>query len=338
MHTTLSGLKGVARKAMVAGAAVGLVLSTSLPAFAAPSDASVTLSDPRVDQTSTYTVDLSTVDTGTNIGCFEVNFSANFDGTGDVTGMDTSSSTLDSQALLGGGFSVDNSQSAADTVRATNATATAPSATGTVVFGGITNGSTAETSYFATVTTYQTDSCSTEVESVVVQFVYTNGQQVSVTVEPSLNFDIAPVTSSTGVADGETTTVATTDGTIPFGSVTAGANGVAAHDLSISTNAQAGYNVDVRYTGTLTNASTDTISDVSGDGVAFPVGEGFGYHLSAGTDNWQQFSTSNENVMTSSVATSGSDTETVTYQVGIDTSTEAGTYTTTVIYTATPTY
>jgi len=341
MHSTFSSLKGFARNTAVAASAIGLVLSTALPAFAVPTDASVSLGDPRVDATSTYTVDLSTVDTGTAIGCFEVNFSTAFDGSDTVSNLDTSSSTLDSQALLGSGFAVDNTQSASNIVRATNATPATPSATGTVVFGSITNGDIADTSYFATITTYATDTCSTEVESVIVKFVYTNGQEVSVTVEPTLNFNLTGVSSSTAAADSENTSVTTTDGTIPFGAVTTASNGIAAHDLSISTNAQAGYNVHVRYSGALNNGLGDTITDVSGDGVTFPAAgnEAFGYNVVGGASDWQQFSASNEVVITSAAATTGGgDTAQVTYQVGIGSDTEAGTYTSTVIYTATPTY
>ena len=50
--------------------------------------------------------------------------------------------------------------------------------------------------------------------------------------------------------NGATTTVATTDGaSIPFGYVDSNTPAIAAHELSVTTNAQNGYQVTIRYNG-----------------------------------------------------------------------------------------
>jgi hypothetical protein len=240
-------------------------------------------------------------------------------------------------------------------LRATNATPVAPqSGSQTIVFGAVTNGSVANTSYFAVIKTYTTNSCATPSDTVTVQFVYTDGQQVSATVDPTLTFALAGVTSG-GTVNGATTNVTATTTTIPFGTITSATNKIAAQDLTVTTNAGNGYTVFARYTGALTSGGF-TISDLSGATNAAPTAfsaagtEAFGYTtndatLGTGTadrftnpaNRWAAFTTSNAEVAFNATGAT-SQTTRVGLQTGVASTTEPGTYSTTVIYTATPIY
>lgn len=248
----------------------------------------------------------------------------------------------------------------AGTVKVTYATGETPaSATSrTLVLTGITNGSVAETGYFAQFSTYGNTDCSTSpIDTGVSTFIYTTGQAVSLTVDPALAFTIDAVASSQTV-NGATTTVTTTDGTIPFGTITTSANGVAAHDLTVTTNAGSGYTVYTRYTQAPTNGShsiTDlaTYTNLAPGSFSSAGTEAFGYTtndttLSTAGDGanrfttpasqFAAFTTSNAEVAYSGAAVA-SDVIRVGYQVGISGTTPAGVYnTSTVIFTATPAY
>jgi len=332
---------------------VALNLSMPVANAAELSNASVSLSDSRPSETNvTYTSTFSNV-SSTSIQCITLDFNTAADGTGTVpTGMDTTSATLNSSStyITPANWTVDATTNG--TVKLTYTTGEAGT-NGTVILDGITNGSTADTGYFLRFNTYSDSSCTTQVDHSTVMFIYTNGQLVSLTVDPTLSFSISSVASGQSV-NGATTNVATTTTTVPFGTVTTSTDVVAAHDLSVTTNATNGYTVYTRYTGPLTNGSGATIDNVTGSNAtpaSFDTGEAFGYTtndatLSAspvdrfttgGGDKWAAFTTSNAEVAYASSAVDNETTR-VGYQVGISGTTEAGTYTTTVVYTATPTY
>lgn len=328
---------------------LSLFFTASSYVNAAPTNSSLELGDSRPSETTSYTFDTSTMDTGTTINCIELDLGTAEDGTGAITGLDTSSSTLSSSTLItAGNWTVSNANSADHKLQITYTTGETPSASGNIAWGSVVNGSTADTSYYGVFTTYADDTCDTEVESTTVQFIYTSGQEVSLTVDPTFSFTVAGVGSGMSTNNGETTNVATTSTTIPFGQVTDTTNGIAAQDLTISTNAQGGYNIYTKYTGQLENSTGDTIDDHTGTN-ASPTAmtadtstEEFGYS----TDNLARFATSlyagytttNGEVANNASATSGSETSRISIQSGIATATEAGTYNSTVIYTAVPTY
>ncbi len=332
---------------------VALSLSMPTAQAASLSDGSVSLSDSRPSQTNvTYTSSFQNV-SATSIQCIELNFNTVASGTGSVpTGMSTTSATLNSSStyITPANWTVDATTNG--TVKLTYATGESGT-DGNIILDGITNGSTVDTGYFLRFTTYSDSSCTTAVDNATIMFIYTNGQLVSLTVDPTLSFSVASVASGQTV-NGATTNVATSTTTIPFGTVTTSTDVVAAHDLTVTTNATNGYTLYTRYTGQLTNGSGATIDDVSGTNAtpaSFDTGEAFGYttndatlssapvdrFTSSGGNKWASFTTSNAEV---AYADSAVDTDTtrVGYQVGIAGTTEAGTYTTTVVYTATPTY
>lgn len=342
-----------------------LVLPKQVAYAATLTTGSVTLSDPRPDQTSVqYDIDFSGVTTS-SIQCISVVFSDASTGGSVPSGMDTTSAAFDATSDFvptPASWTVDAATNG--TVEMTYGTSETPASASnrTVVLTGIDNGDTADTTYFVQFNTFNNTDCSSSpVDTGVVAFIFTEGQLVTVVVEPTLDFTINAVGSSQSV-NGDTTTVATTSTTVPFGTASASTNAVAAHDLNLSTNATNGVTVYARYTGDLTNGATDTITDHTGTNAApssFPAAgsEAFGYTtedstLGTGTaDRFTNPAGGYASFETSGTATTAQGDEVfydagtvdnvttrVGYQVGIAGSTEAGTYTTTVIYTALPTY
>jgi hypothetical protein len=242
----------------------------------------------------------------------------------------------------------------AGTVKVTFATGETPAGASarTLVLGGITNGSTAETGYFVQLSTYDNIDCVTSpLDTGVTTFIYTTGQAVSLTVDPALAFTVDLLAGSQ-VVNGVTTTVASTDGTIPFGTVTASANSIAAHNLTVTTNAGSGYSVYTRYTQAPTNGSHPIVdwtgSNATPTTFSAAGTEAFGYTTNStslsgsaarfSSAKFAAFTTTNAEVARSTAAVTSEVTK-VAYQVGISGTTPAGTYNnSTVIFTATPAY
>jgi hypothetical protein len=221
------------------------------------------------------------------------------------------------------------------------------------VLTGITNGSTAGTAYFVQFSTFNnTDCATTPVDNATIAFIYVNGQTVSATVDPTLTFTIAGVASGQTVVTGATTTVTSTSTTVPLGTLSTGANAIAAQDLTVGTNANSGYTVTAKYTAALASLSHN-MTDVTGTNAspaAFPGAgtESFGYTTNdtalgtgttgrfTGNTTWAKFTTSPLEVAYNAAAVS--ETTRIGYQAGIATTTAAGSYSTTVVFVATPTY
>lgn len=336
----------------------GILFLTLLPVLRvdALSDTSLSLSDPRTSQTSvTYTFDSSGFSTGTTIRCIDLILNTQADGGGSAVGT-TTAFTLDSSTVITAGSWTENT-SVNGRLRITFAGGQTPAASGDIVFGGITNGSTEGVNYFGIFTTYTDAACTggNEVDEATVAFIFTDGELVQLTIDPTLTFTVASVGSGQSV-NGATTTVASTATGIDFqNSVTFAAKGVSAHDLQVGTNATGGYSVYVRHTGQLSNGS-DNIANHTGTNAAptaFPAAgtEAWGYttqdsNLGSGTadrftnpaNRWAGFTTANEVVADNVSAPSGTETTRVGQQVGVAATTPAGTYQTTIIYTVASVY
>jgi hypothetical protein len=326
---------------------LGLVFWQAGPFFSAVlaanlTSGSVSLSDSRPSETGvTYTFDWSNVTT-TTIKCIEIEFATTTEGGTAPADLSLASVSANSSSTYVSGLNTWTKGGSSGLVTFTNETG-ATGGSGTVVLDDVVNGSVAETGYYAIFNTYGNADCSTDlVDSGTVMFVYTDGQAVSMTVEPSLTFTVSAVGVGETV-NGVPTTAASTDGTIPLGTVTTETNAVVAHDLSVGTNGAGGYTVHIRYTGALAFGSEE-ITDHTGanaDPTDFPGAgvEAFGYTTDSefSSNKWAGFTTSNESVAT---AASGPASENfmVGYQAGISSTTASGNYTTTVILTATPTY
>jgi hypothetical protein len=340
---------------IIAAFMLTLALFPASTVNAALSSTSVSLSDPRPSATSQYTLTSSGFNTGQTIGCIEIDLGTSVDGSGSITGLSTASSTLVSQSITATGtWTVSNTGSANHQLRITNGTPVAPqSGSQTAVWGAVVNGNTADTGYYAKITTYTTNACSTPVDTLPVQFIYTNGTTVSASVDSTLTFAVAGTSSGT-TCNGATSNVVTTATTVPMGTVTTSTNKVGVQNLTVTTNAGNGYTVSARYSGQLASGS-NTIADHTGSNAsptAFSAAgtAAYGYttndsSLGTGTANrftstpnvWAAFTTSNAEVAYSNAAVS-SQTTCVGHQVGVGSTTPAGSYSTTAIYTATPVY
>lgn len=321
------------------------------------SSASLSLSDPRPGTTANYTFTASTVTTGA-IKCIKMVYADTVGG-----------STVPSGMVTNGASSIDTTNTnyvptpaswtlnkpANGTLTLTNVAGETPASAAArkVVINGITNGTTADTRYFLRFNTYNNTDCATSpVDSTIVEYIFTNGSTLSLTVDATLSFTVNAVASGQ-TCNGATSTQTSTATTIPFGTVTSAANSIVCQDLIAATNAANGYTIYIRYTAKPTNALNQTINDTSGTNAApaaFPAAgnEAYGYttndtSLGTGTAGrftsnvWAANTTSNSEVAYESAGVN-STTYRVGHEVGVSTTTRPGTYQTTVIYTCTPIY
>lgn len=346
--------------AIIAG--VILILAVLLPTTRANalSSSSLTLTDSRPSTSSSYTFDTSGLTTGSNIQCIQLDIGTAVDGTGDA-GLDLTSIALTSESISSGDtWTVGSVDGSTDQLRATaDAGGATPNASGNIVWGGIVNGSSADTTYFGLFETFNNVDCSTggPIDSAVVTLIFKAGALVSLTIDPTLTFTVAGVATSQTV-NGATTTVGSSATAIDFlNAVASGSPGVSAHDLTAGTNASGGYTLYIKHTALLTNGASDTITNWTGTNL-IPTGsfattaEAWGYttddatltavgdgvdRFTTPTNVWAGFSTSNEEVAYNGAAIA-SETTRVGHQVAVSSATEAGTYQTTVVYTAASTY
>jgi len=327
------------------------------------STTSLTLSDPRPSTASvSYDFQTSGVTT-TAIKCIRVEFDTAADGSGGKpTSLDITNAALSGTSdyiPTPASWSVSNNNTTGVSSITFGTGETPASASGrNVILTTITNGNTAGDDYFLIFNTYNNTDCSTSpVDSATIGFIYTNGQAVTVNVEGSLAFSVAGVAGN-GSATVNSATITngltTTSTTIPFGTVTSSANKIAAQDLTVSTNSTNGYTVYTRYTAQPTSGS-NTVDDHSGSNASPSVfsaagTEAFGYttedssltgtatrFTSSGGNKWAAFTTSNAELVYNAAAVSNQTTR-VGFQSGVSATTEPGSYTTTVVYTAVPVY
>jgi hypothetical protein len=177
--------------------------------------------------------------------------------------------------------------------------------------------------------------------------VTTSGVAASVQVDPSLTFAVANYGSAVN-GSGDSSPVSTTSTTIPFGDVAAGSTAWGSQTLTTSTNASHGYSIYVRSSGQMTDANSDTFRDQSGT-VGSPVSydgsssqSSFGFTsdsstVAMGSNLWAGLTTTNTAIDTQTSPQNNKALH-VEYKVEPSNTQQPGTYTTTVVYVATPTY
>jgi len=310
---------------------------------------SLTLGDSRPSQSTSYTFSASGFTTGTQIRCVQLRLNTAADGSGTVpTGLTHAAATVGSSTLVSG-FAADNTS--AGSLRATSATLTTPAASGNVVWNSVVNGSVADTTFYAILSTHVLQNCTgAAVDSTVVAFMYKDGALVSLTVDPTLTFTVAGVASAQTV-NGATTTVATTATAVDYArTATAATNGVSAHDVSVGTNG-GGFALYLKQSGNFAFGA-NIIDPWTGTNVAPSLisgtGEIWAYttqdsSLGGGTatrftsaSNWAGMPLTNELVADSSAT--GTQLTRVGHQLGIDSATPSGNYSTTLVYTAAGVY
>jgi hypothetical protein len=335
---------------------VTVMASVGSSEAASLSSASVALTDPRPAQVAGYNFSTSGVTLST-IKCIKAVFSDSTAGTVVPTGMVTTAASFDT---VGSNYMPTPSSWSLN--KTTNGTLTLIDAAGEtpasinarkVNFTGITNGTTADTRYFLKFTTYNNVDCvTTPIDSTVVDYIFTNGSTLSLTVDPTLSFSVNAVASGQS-CDGTVSTATSTATTIPFGSVTPAANSVVCQDLTAATNASNGFTIYARYTSRPTNSLGQTIADTAATNTApaaFPApgNEAYGYSTSDATlgtgtpgrfspGNWAAMSNTNAELAYEPSGVNAT-TYRVGHQVGVGLTTRPGTYVTTIIYTCTPIY
>jgi len=345
--------------------AAAIIPSQAAFAGSTMSNVSVAVSDPTPTAPSAsvaYTFTGTGV-TSTNIECIQVIIATTASGTTAPTGFSGASvavsagtSTLVNSS--GSGWSLATSGSQNNILQYTNSTGVTPSTlTGaTFVLTNLTNPTLADTAFFYQLSTYDNTNCSSSpVDNALSQFIVTNGSVVSFTVDATLSFTINAVSASTS-CDGTTTTSASTPTTIPFGSVTAASDAVVCQDLRAATNASNGYTIYLRDTGapqSLSNAIAGPPGS-NGSPAAFPAAgyEAYGYttndaalsttygasnRFTSPSQEWAAATTTNAEIAYQPSGVGITDYD-IAHQVGVSTTTHAGNYTTTIIYTCTPIY
>ena len=358
MHTTFNRLRKRVRSIVIAATASSMVLGNIASVGAQTlNTASLELSDPRTGQTNvTYTFDAANFNTGTAIECMQLELATTSAGGTAVTGIDTTGASFDASGTLVTETNWTEDFGTNGLLELTYATGETPAGNGTLVFTGIDNGSTDETTYFAILTTFSDDTCTTQVDDVVIAFIYADGQLVELTIDATLNFVVSGVAASALVNGATTTHLSDASGINYANDVTSSTNGVSAHDVAVTTNASNGYVVYIRHTGQLTNGASDTIDNhtgTNGTPSAFPAAgtESWGYttedatlnptadrFTTGGGDLWAGFTTTNQEVLYNAAAVPGTETVRVGHQVGVASTTEAGTYQTTIVYTVVATF
>ncbi len=287
------------------------------------------------------------------------------------TGFSPGTPTLASDNIAGTGRTVSDPDTSGIRFRVVVTTpATQATQTMQLTFTGVTNSTTTNTTFFARARTFS-DTGTTEIDSgqAASATLDTTSIAVSATVDANFSFSIAAV-SSGGNFNGGTgnVNVTSTTTTIPFGTLVAATPKIAAHDVTVTTNAGSGYTVTASHSATiagnppLTSGSTNNIDAFTGtnttpttwsspNGSTANTNTGFfGYstedatlctgtaaRFTSGGAKWAGSTTTGDEAICATAGVS-SQTTRLGWELEVNTVQPAGTYTGTVILIATPTY
>lgn len=325
--------------------------------------AKLTISDSRASATSvTYDFAYTTTVT-TSIKQVTIQFCTTASGTCTTpTGITTTSAVRSADNFAGTGRTdTFTGNGTLTTVITTPAAQSTQAVTST--YTTITNPSTINTTFFARITTYS-DTGTTVIDqaTVAAAILDTTSIAVSASVDPTFTFSVAAVTSG-GTVNGATTNVTTTATTVPFGTLAVATPKIAAHDLTVTTNAASGYTITIKglttpvlqngaqnideFTGT--NATPTTWSSPAGTSSSVNTGF-FGYttnDATLGTGTAARFTTSGPKWAGTTTSplevafSAGAVTAEVTrigYEAEVNGVQPQGSYAGTVILVATPTF
>jgi hypothetical protein len=328
------------------------------------SSASILISDPRPGisgSSLTYTIGFKWA-TSYTVKCVKVAYVTTAAGSTEPTGMVTTSAakgTVSGTGLTNSNWSLWNSTDGVPQFEDATGDAITSGNAATFPMNTLTNPTSAST-FYAQITTYDTlttHTCSGVKDTITIAFATTSGIYTSVTVDPSLSFSVAGVsTSQTVNSDAQTTTAVSTANTIPFGTVAGNALGVSAQDLTVSTNTAGGYTIYASYSAALTDGAAHTIADATGTNaspatfVTSTTTSAFGYTTEStslsgsasrfASAKYAKFLTTGTEIAGNAAAPAAvaSQTTRVGYKVAISNLQAPGTYTTTIGLVATPTY
>lgn len=212
------------------------------------SAASLNISDSRAGMTAvTYTFSF-TASASTGIKQVDIQMCTTASGTCVAPTGFNGGTALQTDTLSGSGRTV-TGPSANHYKIVVGTTATQSPLSVSLPINGVTNPSTINASFFGRITTFSDAGTTTiDTATVATATLDTTSIAVSAVVDPSLTFSVAAVGLSSPVdaGSGPNTTVATTTTTIPFGTITNGSTNIAAHDVTVSTNAGSGFTVSLK--------------------------------------------------------------------------------------------
>lgn len=287
------------------------------------------------------------------------------------TGFSPGTPTLDSDNIAGTGRTTSDPNVSGERFRIVVTTPASQTTQAMFLnFSGVTNSTTANTTFFVRVRTFS-DTGTTEIDygQAVAATLTSTSLAVTATVDPNLTFTIAGVSSGANLNGGTgNVTVTSAAGTIPLGTLTAGTEAIAAHDVTITTNAGSGYTVTASHSATITgnpplySGATNNIDTWTGTnttpttwslpgGTSANVNTGFfGYttedatlctgtaaRFTSGGPKWAGSTTNGEELVCSTAGVSAETTR-VGWDVEVNSIQPAGAYIGTVILIATPTY
>lgn len=319
----------------------------------------VTISDSRAGNTSTTYDFAFTTTVTTSIKQIDFKFCTQAGAWTDTctapTGFTAASGARGSDNIAGTGRT--DSSPAANQFRTVITTpATQSTQAVTYSLNTITNPTTTNTSFFARIITWS-DTGTTEIDSGTTAFatLTTTSMAVSATVLENFTFAIAGVTSG-GTVNGATTNVTSAAATIPFGTLVASTPNIAAHDVTVTTNAASGYAVTTKGTASpLLVSGSQNIDEFSGTyatpttwsepaGTAASVNTGYFGYTTEDTDysgfqsnKWAGSETTARAIVSSSTGVSAQ-TVRIGWQAETNAIQPAGSYTGTIVLVATPTY
>jgi fibronectin-binding autotransporter adhesin len=316
-----------------------LTLSSSAPSAAATS------------YTFGFTVNQATTIKSVSIDiCDSASGTCTPSSTGVPTGLTTTGAAVGSISGIGSGGTWTGSLATNGRLRATNNSNTGTPTTVSMQFTGITNPSTANSTYYARITTYSDNAYATPIDTGTVAVSTANLITVSASVDETLTF----CTGTSGITN--SSCAGATGTAVNLGALTTSSTGSGTSQVGVSTNANTGYAITVAGNTLTSGANTVTAlvtqtassqgssqfginlksnstpsvgSDVSGAGTATAT-------ANYNTTNQYRFVTGDQ------IASKGSSDNfrlfTVSYVANIAGSTPAGSYTTSLTYVATATF
>lgn len=338
----MHSLKRYTKRLAPVGAAFALVATLATPVSAAVfSSIAVTPANPTAAAASnTWTVALGGVTT-TSVQCLRLTI--------DTTGAFGSGGLPTGFAVTGnpGGTIVSAPGTwtgptvSTNTVTWTNTGATFATGSRTLTFAAA--NPTAAGSYFLKVQTFTNAGCTTGGDVGTGGVVITDNTVVSVVVDPTLTFSVVGRATVCNGQDNGNFQTGSSGTAVSLGRINATSTGGGAQDLTLTTNASGGFTVYTRGTQATgvadMRSGTNVIADVASAGNPTAGTAAFGYTASdvQASNTFEPLTELNASVL-AGVAGVQTDTGCVGFEAAASTSTPAGSYSATVVYTAVPTF
>lgn len=270
--------------------------------------------------------------------------------TGVPTGLSTTGASLSSTSGLGTGGTWTGSFATNGRLRITNSSNTGAPSASTITFGGITNPTTTNTTYYMRITTYSDAAYTTAIDTGTVAASTASQITVSASVDETLTF----CTGTSGVTS--SSCAGATGTSVNIGTLSTSSTGTGTSQLGAATNAGSGYAITVA--GSTLTSGSNTISAMSPAATSTQGSEQFGMNLVANTtpavgsnpagsgsgapatgyDTADTFKFSSGDTIASNAGVDNFRLFTVSYIANIASTTEPGSYQTALTYVCTATF